>query len=665
MASLVADQIRRLDAYLDRLPVLSEVSSEEASSASGENQQGFAVADAFSNPRLDELLSIVKSLSATNSSRPLLPVRNIRQLLVRSGIHKSDLDPTEVTVRSPYETEIEWLLVSKAAVQLHGAILNSFLDHIAPLSNHIWYWDEVLGSYAYSSLYTVQTSPWRFHAWSLDIFQRTLTRTHNSPPPTYFATIAHGFLPQRWGRFYSLVRDSIRERSFANIQRKVLSPVAFCRGEARRKQAAMKKLREVTACGLGVLMCEGLQFVQEDDKALVQDHSDLKGTVERSVVLMDMVLKEVCHVEQSVADFEEKIFAGVEQDPELSVHVEDIDGSINRPAVLGRRLLHIIDNILPQHAESIADITRRNGQPSPIVRYWLPAIVCTVSSTTILRLVVNHQADILDWIANLGATARDFWFNWVIEPSRKVLQTIRHDQSSEIAIMSRDSLKADRESLERMVVDFAVDNPRFADATGSTLTEDQIALIRSKVAEGDVTPVLKAFEKDLRKPLVGAVRGDLVRSLLIQVQKTKVDLEVAMTGIDALLKSQELVFGLVGLTPGVIMSIGFLQYFRGLFGGRSGQRRSTTAKQAVRVLRNIDRVLTEAPPVDNNMPSYTHHGLLLCEVQTLRSLASRLMPSEIEREFLEDLSDLSKLRGAQFQAQALSRIRWAYARWLR
>lgn len=42
---------------------------------------------------------------------------------------------------------------------------------------------------------------------------------------------------------------------------------------------------------------------------------------------------------------------------------------------------------------------------------------------------------------------------------------------------------------------------------------------------------------------MGTFRGDLIRALLIQVQKTKVDVELAVSGIDALLKSQELVFG--------------------------------------------------------------------------------------------------------------------------
>ena len=42
---------------------------------------------------------------------------------------------------------------------------------------------------------------------------------------------------------------------------------------------------------------------------------------------------------------------------------------------------------------------------------------------------------------------------------------------------------------------------------------------------------------------MGTIRGNLVRALLIQVQKTKVDVELAVNGIDALLRSQELVFG--------------------------------------------------------------------------------------------------------------------------
>lgn len=675
--ALVTDQVRQLDAYLDRLPVPSEASSETSDPEEHpqhddaqrvhHGQRSFTITDASEAARVDKLLGIVRSLSTTNSSKPLLSPDLIRHHLIKSGIPSRELQ-TNRSTRTQYEDEIEWLVVSKAAVQLHGVVLNTLLDQIIPLNDDIWYWKGVLNSYTYSSLYAVQTSPWRFAAWSMDIYHDSLNRLRTSSVTDnagHLVNTAQSGLSQQWRQFYGIVRETVRERSFSNIQRKFLSPVAFCRADARRKQGQLRRIREITATGLGVLMSEGLQFTQDDERTNVFDANDLKGTVERSVALMDMVLKEVCHPSASISDFEEKVFAGVEADPELSVHTGDVD-ALDRPHVLGRRLLALIDKVLPDHQTHMAMLVRDSGRPHPVVRYWLPGLIGLVSSTTVLRVLVNRKADIVNWIQDFGVTVRDFWFNWVVEPTEKVIQTIRHDKSSEIAIMSRDSLKADRESLERMVVDFSIDKPHFAGVDGSALSEAQITEIRTKVAEGDVTPVLKAFEKDLRSPFTGAVRGDLIRSLLIQVQKTKVDLEVAMTGIDSLLKSQELVFGFVGLTPGVLVSIGTFRYLRGVFGGRSGQRKTNKAIQATRALRNIDRVLSDArPSEDNTLLSYKHHGFLLCEAHVLRNLATKLMPRDIAEEFLEDLSDLEKMKAIAIQDKASARLSGAhYMRWL-
>jgi nuclear-control-of-ATPase protein 2 len=658
--------VRRLDAYLDRLPVLLDGVSEDGGSDVGDDEHGFNVAEALSSPRLDNLLHIVRSLSTASSSHGLVSANRIKFLLSQSGIPSAAAHDVDAVAKSAYETEIEWLLVGKATIQTYGLILNTLLDRIIPLSDDIWYWDDVLSSYTYSSLYTVQTSPVRLWAWSQDIYRDSRSRfrslsLRNAPAELVDST--RSGLSQQWSQFYSIVRDSIRERSFVNIQRKVLSPVAYCRSEARHKQTQLKKLRELTASGLGVLVDEGLHFGHDDDKPELEDGHDLKGVVERSVALMDVVLKEVGTLDVTIHEFEDRVFAGVEEDPELSVHLEDT-ATHERPSVLARRLLRIIDKTLPEHYKVMQALTSESGRPSPLVRYWLPATIGLLSSTTILRILVNRKADIVQWLTEFGETVRDFWLNWVVDPVQKVIRTIRHDETSEIAIMSRDSLKADRESLERMVVDFAIDKPHFA-VEGSSLSEAQIVEIRNKVAEGDVTPVLRAYEKDLKSPLLGAVKGDLVRSLLIQVQKTKVDLEVAMTGIDSLLKSQELVFGFVGLTPGLLVSIGMLRYVGNIFYGKSGRKQSNKAGRAVRILRNIDRILSEARPTENNVLSYKDHGLLLCELHLLRSYAKKLMPRNIEKEFLEDLEDLANGRGIQVQARALERIRWAYARWLK
>ncbi|KAI2614187.1 ATP synthase regulation protein NCA2 [Hypoxylon fragiforme] len=658
--SLVADQVRRLDAQLDRIP-FGHLTSYDATQSPID----------LDSPRVKDLSKVIKSLSTTGSQKALTAWQ-LHSLLTQSSLFP---EPGGEISATQYETELEWLLVSKATVQTYGIILDTLLDQIIPLSDHIWYWDDVLSSPTYSSIYMVQTSPVRLWARSREIYtdskaklqQYTSGASATDSEVGANTTSIQAGISQRWSQFYHIVRESIHEKSLANVQKKILSPVALCRAEARRKQSKLKKLREMTSSGLGVLIDEGLAFGgngSDDGKSdlILSNNQEWKGVVERSVALMDMVLKDVLTLNVGVADFEDRVFAGVEEDPELSIQAEEDE--IPRPAVVARRLLDLLEMHLPGHVEAAEKMVAENGRPSRLVRYWLPATILVFSSTTILRILVNKKQEILHWIRDLGVTVRDFWFNWVIDPVRKVVSTIRHDANSEIAIMSRDSLQADRDSLERMVVDFALDNP--SSATGaSSISESQVADIRAKVREGDVTPILRAYEKDLRSPLKGTVRGDLVRTLLIQVQKTKVDIEVAMTGIDTLLKSQELVFGLVGLTPGILVSFGVVQYLRGVLGGRKGFRENRRAGKCVRVLRNIDRILSEATPSPNNLLSYKDHGLLICEVHVLRRLAHSILPADIEKDFLEDLDDLANLKGIQSQLRALDRIRWAYSKWLR
>lgn len=620
-------------------------------------------------PRITELQNVVKSLSTSSSSSPLLSSWRILNLLQQVALSDTD----DASANSSYEAELEWLLVSKATVQTYGLLLGTLLEQTIPLNDELWYWDEVLGSYAWSGLYTVQTSPLRWWAWGWDVIEDTKNRVarlrESGANEDVGVREAGEGLGDKWKRFYGLVRESIRERSVADIQRRVLGPVALCREEGRMKQAKLRRLREMGASGLGVLMDEGLSFEMGDDsaelKAEESDSHEWKVVVERSIALMDNVLRNVTTLETGVSDFEDTVFASVEDDPEISARGADED-QVARPAKLSRRLQHILEVHVPNHVSTSQKLVSEYGRPSRVIRYWIPASVLLLSSTTLLRIFVSKQAEIIAWVRDLGVTVQDFWFNWVIEPTKKVIGTIRHDKESEVAIMSKESLKGDRDSLERMVVDFAIDNPQNSGVGSGSLNDSQIAEIRAKVKEGDLTPVLRAYEKDLRKPFVGTVRGDLVRTLLIQVQKTKVDVEVALSGIDALLKSQELVFGFIGLTPGVLVCFAAFRYIGGVFGNRRGLKQGRKAGQTVRILRNIDRTLTLATPTQNNVLSYKDHGLLLCEVHLLRQRAHRLFPGEIEREFLEDVGDLCNINsGIQQQLKVLERIRWGYSKWLK
>ena len=378
----------------------------------------------------------------------------------------------------------------------------------------------------------------------------------------------------QWKRFWNLVQESARDRSLAGVQSKIMTPVTQARFEVLSKQHHLMELRELSASGLGVLMDSALDFDDDAGSMMTRSNDEWKTIVSKSITLMESVLRHATASDTGVSQFETLIFSKVEE----ATPVAD-EGDVQRPAHLATKL-HLLHAIyMPQFSENMRNLKKEYGRPSRLTRYWIPGLALALSSSTLLKVLFSRKAKIITWIHDFGATSRDFWFNWVVEPIRKTIGTIRHDKESEIAIMSKDSLIGDRESLERMVVDFAVDN------SGGNLSEAAIADIRAKTKTGDLTPVLLAYEKDLRRPFVGTIKGDLIRALLIQIQKTKVDVEVAIGGIDSLLKSQELVFAFVGLTPSILICLAVSRWLGGVVTGRSGRKRGKTQTRMVRVLR--------------------------------------------------------------------------------
>lgn len=59
----------------------------------------------------------------------------------------------------------------------------------------------------------------------------------------------------------------------------------------------------------------------------------------------------------------------------------------------------------------------------------------------------------------------------------------------------------------------------------------------------------------MQSPLKNVIVGDLLQTILIQVQKTKVDVDLAMSALDKLLKSNELNFAFLGTTDKEIQFI--------------------------------------------------------------------------------------------------------------
>ena len=178
-------------------------------------------------------------------------------------------------------------------------------------------------------------------------------------------------------------------------------------------------------------------------------------------------------------------------------------------------------------------------------------------------------------------------------------------------------------SLERMVIDFAKDR--------GSLNELQIQSISQQVKTGDITAVLKHYEEDIKSPIRSTLTSDLLRSLLIQLQKAKVDGELAMSALDKLLRSNELNFAFLAFMPTLGISYWGAKVMVSWF---SQPTRPKTLLPLQLALLDIERTCNILATTE---ASALYHGQLLCDVAQLRPLVSRL--SKPYR-LLRDIQDL-------------------------
>ncbi|KNE66760.1 hypothetical protein AMAG_11255 [Allomyces macrogynus ATCC 38327] len=265
-------------------------------------------------------------------------------------------------------------------------------------------------------------------------------------------------------------------------------------------------------------------------------------------------------------------------------------------------------------------------RPNAVVRWWLPVVTAALCST-----VAAQQVQV-SWptLIAAGRAAVEFCqhavADYIVKPARDVFETVRH-REHRLAVMGAKSLASDLASLERMVVEYAT--------TTKVANVDPDA-IRAAVRDGDLSVVLTDYEAAIQRPVVNAVAGPLLTLMLIQVQKSKVDLELAMAALDKLLKSNELNFGFLALVPTVVVAWAAAKGLSTWFGRRVGR----SARAARRVFRQgvwrVDRLLSQHAESEA-----MRLGLILVEVNWLKSLVPSLgVPSEAQDQLLVDLHDL-------------------------
>lgn len=287
------------------------------------------------------------------------------------------------------------------------------------------------------------------------------------------------------------------------------------------------------------------------------------------------------------------------------------DESVDASAPLDVAAAALLDAVA-MHESGVSRVLQACGVPSLWTHAWPLVIVYPLISWAAATLVYQQWAHITTQIAAAWDALQGLAVGWVYVPAMRLLDTLRAGRKERALLVRRDSLAADEQSLERMVEALGRDTLH--------MNASDLVALAERARTGDLTQVWQVYESAMRAPLRGLISGSLIRTLLIQVQKAKVDLEVALSGIDWLLKSQELLLGAVGLAPALglvyLLYAGLCRSVRWISGRKLSLHASGIVQarfEAWHALRHADKLCADDADDASKL------GHLLLDASTLRT----------------------------------------------
>ncbi|KAJ8463862.1 hypothetical protein ONZ51_g9973 [Trametes cubensis] len=508
------------------------------------------------------------------------------------------------------EQTLRRAIIGRLALGLYAQALTTYLDEASEAESELEWWSELGRSRRYAAYYLLQTLPLRVANLS-KVLLSTL-RSHNIPfhlsilkpsslrrlfPSTSTLrpnTLTLAFFPHLHHQPYSIALTSARDsRKFALTT----SPArTVTSAYDAYKQKELERIRDERAEVLGALaeMRDRLASALEDNT------NDLA----------------IAHI-ATFTNYLQSIVEGEEV-----TQLQDVDAMSPGRAV-----------------ESFAEM--KSGQlrrPSRLTLIWPRLVFLPPLALYAIRTAYASRASLEELAKEAVETIKSFWEGWVLEPLRGIVKTVRagHDDG---VIVTKESVRADLDSLERMTLALAQEKLHYG--------QPELAALSQQVQMGDLTAVMQIYEEDIKNPFRSALQGTLLRSLFIQVQKAKVDINQALSGIDKLLKSQELTFAFVGVAPALAIVYAFAGYTRNLWtGGRGRGRYGGRAKRGSvwLTVRRIERLLIAQP--DSHAHHHRTHGTASRQSKSpmthLRKYAETTLPanSRLREGFLEDVADL-------------------------
>lgn len=487
-------------------------------------------------------------------------------------------------------------VTARAVTVLWREVLEVAVDAASDLERERIWWEEVVGSRMHIIVYFLQSLPLRL-----------------------FALLPKPLLPLHLRLSSIRLTSLFRHRSSRDLPLPG-NPLTLTRREIISTLRALKTRRDNVAEKIGFLASHAPKWDEIANRQSAQEEASgnlesIAGETTRIYALLCVILELPLPIPSPSP---QAAPASANSTPRKRVATSPT----STPSPNVSMLLPILRDNLTSLSTSLREPLRSHSRPSRLTRLWIPALLLPPLTIWASRSVKGNQQWIREQVRNAGETIRGFFVGWVWEPIEGVVDTLRG--GGEGLGVAPETVKSDKASLERMVLDLGRDYYHLDDAG--------LEALKARVNKGDMDDVLKVYEGEMRSPVKNAVMGSLVRTLLIQVQKTKTDLSLSLLSLDHLLKSQQLTFAFVGLAPSLLVLYGLGGWLRGLW---TGEKRGKSRRQAyATALRDVERLVLTSSSGDSMVDK--DRGLLLLSVGRMRHWAGGLTGASRE-DLLEDL----------------------------
>ncbi|WWD21611.1 hypothetical protein CI109_106097 [Kwoniella shandongensis] len=519
----------------------------------------------------------------------------LEQLSSSTSVQKNNEDGYGYNVEAnELDGIMEIEVLGRAVTMVWKEVLQTFVEGAMEFEQERSWWDNALSSRRGVGVYLLQTMPHRIYS--------ALPPRSNMSIPQFKAFK----LPSRDALFKPL--HSTTSAALTSIT----SPYVLTRREMLASRKELTHARDEAARRVGLLATQGPQWGSDEKReggASISAVEDIYGETTRlySTLCQALDVPPPRSPPPSTSKRSRSSIAPIAPPPTAS------------PA----SLLVLLKSHLPQARTKMDQTLTVHRRPSALTRLWFPLLFLPPTAYVIVSAIARNKEWMREQVKNAKETVRGFFVQWVWEPLEGIGKTLRG--GGEGLGVAPTTVKSDQASLERMVLDLGKDYYHLSGPALDALGE--------KVRNGDMEEVLRVYEKEMQSPVKNALMGSLIRTLLIQVQKTKTDLSLSLLSLDHLLRSQQLTFAFVGVAPSVLVLYGLQGWLQGVWKGE--KRGKGRRREYFNGLRSIERLLITAPKGKEEM-SDRDRGLLIVSVSGMRTWAAGLGGSSRDA-FLGDL----------------------------